>query len=197
MQQIDIAADAGEHAAEQIGEKPRTLDVDTEHPRALAVAADGIEVSAKARPFEQEEHQYDDRNGDHHAKLNARGNEVARLAIGADAGNHDAKLLKRQKQFMLCCTRRDTDDGRHPSCKKHAGERNDKRLNLEIGHQKPLHEAERGADAERKRHGTHHTAALVVEVDHASHRDQRRDAADGDIDPARDHDDGQSAGQND
>ena len=188
VQDVDVSRDAREKPADDVGEEQRALGVDAEHQRALAVAAEGVEAAAEARPAQHNEgqHHEDERHG--HADLHVGGREVAGVVHRPEERDVDARVLEGEERLVLHVEGLGVDDRGQAAGEEHAGERDDEGLYLEVGHEEALHQPEGQPDAERDEQRGDGVAAHVVEVHGAAHGHEAHDAADGDVDAAADHD---------
>ena len=178
-------------------QKFRTPDVDAQHIGALLIAAHRVEAAAQLRPAQQAEQDDDHHKGHHHADLHIGRHIDAQLIDRAHARDIQPRLLQRLEALVLHVELGGVDDGRHALGEEHARQRNDKGLDLQIGHQKSLYHAEQQADQQRQQQCGQNAAAVIVQMDGADHAHQRRHGAHRDIDAAGDHDDAHAAGEDD
>ena len=197
MHDVDVAGDAREQTADDVSQEQRALGVDAEHEGALAVAAEGVEAAAEARPAQHHEGQdhEDERHGD--ADLHVGRGEVAGVVDRPEERDRDAGVLEGEERLVGHVEGLGVDDRGQAAGEEHARQRDDERLNLQIRHQEALDQAKGQADAERDGERRDGISALIVEVDRAAHGDEADDAADGDVDAAADHDDREADGRDD
>ena len=116
--------------------------------------------------------------------------------------------LQNVHQILGRLLRVNADDGDHTAGKEHARQGDDKRLDFKVCDQEPLHQAESKADQQRHQRSEYDAPAfrkaqrshqiveeteIPIQNHHADHGNQRHHTADGDVDAAGDHDDGQAA----
>ena len=144
-----------------MGAKAGAADVDAQHQGALPVAAQGVEAAAQPGLAQNHEDDGHDHQGDDDADFHPGGDQVAVFGRITQPGNLDLgghQLLKARVGNLL---RLHADDGGHAAGKEHPRQGDDEGLNLQIGDQVALHQAERKADAQGDEDGGHDAAAGV------------------------------------
>ena len=159
-------------------------------------------------PQEKEDQQHDHKRNDN-ADLHLRRNQHAFFVHRTKPFDLNA-FLENIHQILGSLLRVDAENGDHAAGKEHTRQGNDKGLNLQMRDQEALYRAEGQADQNRHNNRKHNSSGRckvhrcdqafkqrAVENHDADHGDKCRYAADGNIDAAGDHDNRQSAGDND
>ena len=120
MEEVEDSAQAGQQAAQHMGQEPGPADIDAQHIGALAVAAHGVEAAAQPGPAQQAEQQDHHRQRDDDSHLDIGGDILAQLVAGAQAGDNNPGLLHRQEGLVGHADGLLADDGGHALGEEHA-----------------------------------------------------------------------------
>ena len=148
MQHVNEAADARQGAAHQVGQELGLADVDAQHIGAVGVAAHGVEAAAQLGPFQHHKEQHHNDQGHDDTGLHIGCDELALLGGVADALEEDVVVLGGHKLLVGDVDGVGIDDGGHALGEEHPCQGHDEGLDVQIGHQIPLHQAEGHADAQ-------------------------------------------------
>ena len=185
----DKAGDPRGQPAEDVREEDRFLDVYPEHPGALAVAADGVEIAPEARPLH---HDGIDNNEHHHhedAWLDFARDENTQPVYGAEPGNLDREPPQGDKSGNGHVERLFVESRQKPLRQEHPRQRYDKRLDFKVGNEKSMHQTKGQPDSQRQKQGAPNVPRSRLQQHGTGHGDQAADGADGNIDAASNHDD--------
>ena len=147
MEEVNKSADACKYSAEKVCTELCSLYVDAEHICALAVAADGIEVSSELCPFKKHKQNDNCDKRNYNAYLNISRYINALFVVSAHKRNYDTSGFESLEFFICNIELGCVYDGSHTLCKEHSHKSNYKGLYLKICDKISLNKSESKSDS--------------------------------------------------
>ena len=186
VQRVRDARQRGAEAVEAVDHHLRLIDRQAHQARGLLVAADGVDVAAKAGLLQDDGADDDHDDEDHDVQVD--------VGDGLDLDPFTAGVLHEVhlpaghlvNQLVVDGDGLAADEGAHAARQEHARQRCDKRGDLEVGDQRAHAQAQQHADQDGERHAQHRIKTQhggAVGDEHAGEGGDRRD---GQVDAAGD-----------
>ena len=197
MQEIYESTDSCQQSADQMRKESRSLYIDTKHQGTLSVAAYCIKASSKLCPAEDTEQNDHNDQGSYHTYFHISIYILAKLVYRSHTRYDHAGFLQCDKSLVGYVEGSTVYDSCHASCKKHARQCYDKRLDIQIRYQITLYRAEGKADSQCDQHGYEYISLVIIQIYRTAHADKGCHTTHGNINSSCDHNNAHSTGKYD